>query len=43
MHIEGIQDTVDDVIAPMVNRSVIVRVVRVSERKIRFVDIELAE
>lgn len=43
MHIEGLQDTVDDVIGPMVNRSVIVRVVRVSEKKLRFVDIELAD
>lgn len=42
-HIEGLQDTVDDVIGPMVNRSVIVRAVRVSEKKLRFVDIELAD
>jgi hypothetical protein len=43
MHIEGLQDTVDDVIGPMVNRSVVVRVIRVSDRKLRFVDIELAD
>lgn len=43
MHIEELQDTVDDVIGPMVNRSVIVRAVRVSEKKLRFVDIELAD
>lgn len=43
MHIEGLQDAVDDVIGPMVNRSVIVRVVRVSPKKLKFVDIELAD
>ncbi|WHZ25290.1 MAG: hypothetical protein OJF51_000085 [Nitrospira sp.] len=43
MHIEGLQDTVDDVIGPMVNRSVIVRAIRVSEKKLKFVDIELAD
>ncbi len=43
VHIEGLQDTVDDVIGPMVNRSVVVRAVRVSETKLRFVDIELAD
>jgi hypothetical protein len=43
IHIDGLQDTVDDVIGPMVNRSVIVRAVGVSQTKLRFVDIELAE
>jgi hypothetical protein len=43
MHIEGLQDTVDDVIGPMVNRSVIVRAIRVSEKRLKFVDIELAD
>lgn len=43
VHIEGLQDTVDDVIGPMVNRSVIVRAVRISEKKLKFVDIELAD
>lgn len=43
MHIEGLQDTVDDVIGPMVNRPVIVRAIRVSEKKLKFVDIELAD
>lgn len=43
MHIEGLQDAVDDVIGPMVNRSVVVRVVRVSPKKLKFVDIELAD
>jgi len=31
------------VIGPMVNRSVIVRAVRVSKNKFKFVDIELAD
>ncbi|CDQ12245.1 conserved protein of unknown function [Acidithiobacillus ferrivorans] len=44
MHIDGLQDAVDDVIGPMVNRSVIVRVVRTSKKnKYKFVDIELAD
>lgn len=43
MHIEGLQDAVDDVIGPMVNRSVVVRAVRVSPKKLKFVDIELAD
>ena len=43
MHIIELQDAVDDVIGPMVNRSVIVRAVRVTQNKLKFVDIELAE
>lgn len=43
MHVEGLQDTVDDVIGPMVNRAVIVRTIRISPKKLRFVDIELAD
>lgn len=43
MHIDGLQDAVDDVIGPMVNRSVIVRAVRGSKNKFKFVDIELAD
>jgi len=39
----GLQEAVDDVIGPMVNRSVIVQAVRVAQNKLRFVDIELAE
>lgn len=43
-HIDGLQDAVDDVIGPMVNRSVVVRVVRVAQKKkLKFVDIELAD
>lgn len=43
MRIDGLQDTVDDVIGPMVNRSVIVQAVRVSQNKFKFIDIELAD
>lgn len=43
MHIIGLKDAVDDVIGPMVNRSVVVRVVRESAKKLKFVDIELAD
>lgn len=42
-HVVGLQDAVDDVIGPMVNRTVVVRVVRTQKRKIKFVDIELAD
>ncbi len=43
VHVEGLQDAVDDVIGPMVNRPVVVRVIRKSQKKIKFLDIELAE
>jgi hypothetical protein len=43
VHVVGLQDAVDDVIGPMVNRAVIVRTVRVSRKKLKFVDIELAD
>lgn len=43
MHIDGLQDAVDDVIGPMVNRSVIVRAIRVAKNKFKFIDIELAD
>lgn len=43
LHVEGLQDAVDDVIGPMVNRTVIVRVVRASQKKLKFLDIELAD
>ena len=43
MHIEGLKDTIDDVIGPMVNRQVIVRAVKSAKAKLRFVDIELDE
>lgn len=42
-HIVGLQDAVDDVIGPMVNREVVVRVIRSSPKKLKFVDIELAD
>lgn len=40
IHIVGLQDTVDDVIGPLVNRQVIVRVVRGRRKTPKFVDIE---
>ena len=43
MHVVGLQDAVDDVIGPMVNRSVVVRVIRASQKKLTFLDIELAD
>lgn len=43
MHVVGLQDAVDDVIGPMVNRSVVVRIIRASQKKLTFLDIELAE
>ena len=43
VHVEGVQDTVDDVIGPMVNRTVVVRADRLSAAKLRFMDIELAD
>lgn len=44
MHIVGLQDAVDDVIGPMVNREVLVKVIRQKGKKqIKFVDIELAD
>lgn len=43
VHIEGLEDAVDDVIGPLVNRAVVVRVIRTSPKKLKFVDIELAD
>ena len=40
IHIIGLQDAVDDVIGPMVNRPVVVRVIRTSKSKCKFLDIE---
>ena len=41
VHIEGLKDTIDDLIGPMVNRQVIVRAVRSGKKKrLRFIDIE---
>jgi hypothetical protein len=42
-HIEGLQDAVDDLIGPMVNRLVRVRAVRSGSQKLRFMDIELPD
>jgi hypothetical protein len=44
VHIEGLKDTIDDLIGPMVNRQVIVRAIKSGkENKLRFIDIELDE
>jgi hypothetical protein len=43
IHIESLQEAVDDVIGPMVNRQVTVQFIRTSSRKLKFVDIELDE
>jgi type III restriction enzyme len=42
-HVEGLQDTVDDLIGPMVNRLVRVQVIRTQQQKLKFVDIELVD
>jgi hypothetical protein len=42
IRVAGLQDAVDDVIGPMVNRSVVVKLVRKGQRN-KFIDIELAE
>ena len=42
-HVEGLQDAVDDLIGPMVNRLVRVRAVRTRQQKLKFVDIELTD
>lgn len=42
LHVVGLQEAVDDVIGPMVNRAVVVKVVRL-KAKLKFIDIELAE
>jgi len=43
IRVGGLQDAVDDVIGPMVNRAVIVRALRGAQNKFKFIDIELAE
>jgi hypothetical protein len=43
VHVEGLQDAVDDVIGPMVNRQVRVRVNRTAQQKLKFLDVELVE
>lgn len=44
VHVEGLKETIDDVIGPMVNRQVIVRAVKSGKKKkLRFIDIELDE
>jgi len=41
-HVVGLEEAVDDVIGPMVNRAVVVRVTRTTG-KLKYIDIELAE
>ena len=43
VRIDGLEDAVDDLVGPMVNRSVVVRAVRNPSKKLRFIDIELAD
>lgn len=43
VHVEGLKDTIDDVIGPMVNRQVIVHALKDTKNKLKFVDIELDE
>jgi hypothetical protein len=43
LHIVGLEDAMDDVIGPMVNKTVRVRVVRSSKGSPRFRDIEVDE
>jgi hypothetical protein len=42
-HVQGLQDAIDDVIGPMVNRFVYVRVVRTTKKRLKFLDIELGD
>jgi hypothetical protein len=43
IRVKGLEDAVDDVIGPMVNRSVIVKARKTSPNKFKFVDVELSE
>jgi hypothetical protein len=43
LHVVGLEDAMDDVIGPMVNKKVKIRVVRTSSGSFRFRDIELDE
>lgn len=43
LHVVGLQDAIDDLIGPMVNRTVHVRVLRTPQQKLKFVDIELTD
>lgn len=43
VRIDGLEDAVDDLVGPMVNRSVAVRAVRAPSKKLRFIDVELAD
>lgn len=43
IHISGVKETVDDVIGPMINKPVTVKVIRHSEQNWQFIDIERIE
>ncbi|HKV97579.1 MAG TPA: hypothetical protein VJR90_08840 [Gammaproteobacteria bacterium] len=43
IHVDNLRDAVDDVIGPMVNRSVVIQAVHTASNKYKFVDIELAD
>lgn len=43
VHIDGVKDSIDDIIGPMVNKQVIVHVLKSPKGKLKFIDIELDE
>lgn len=43
IRVDSLQDAVDDVIGPMVNRPVVIQAIRTDSNKYKFVDIELAD
>jgi len=43
VHIDGVKDSIDDIIGPMVNKQVVVHVLKLPKGKLKFVDIELEE
>jgi hypothetical protein len=43
VHVDGVKETIDDVIGPMINKPVVVRAMQSFKGKLRFVDIERDE
>ena len=43
VRVKGLEDAVDDVIGPMVNRSVVVKARKTPPNKYKFLDVELSE
>ncbi|MCR1767724.1 hypothetical protein [Burkholderia glumae] len=43
IHIDGVKDSIDDIIGPMMNKQVVVHVLKLPKGKLKFVDIELEE